>query len=66
MTPLEKPLRRELRIGDQAYALVVGPEELSLVLKGHRRGVVLRWVDLINGDAALASALQASLQSSSS
>jgi len=62
MTPLDKPLRRELQIDDQAYTLTLDPEGLKLVQKGRRNGVSLRWADLVNGDAALATALQASLK----
>lgn len=61
MTPLDKPLRRELDIAGQAYTLTVDPDGLKLVEKGRRKGIALRWPDLVNGDAALASALQASL-----
>jgi len=61
MTPLDKPRRRELQIDDQAYTLTLDPEGLKLVQKGRRNGVSLRWADLVNGDAALATALQASL-----
>ncbi|HEV2621754.1 MAG TPA: hypothetical protein VGU65_06670 [Frateuria sp.] len=62
MTPLDKPLKRELTIGDVAYTLVLDPDGLKLTEKGHRRGVELRWQDLVSGDAALATALQASLR----
>ncbi|WP_434989169.1 hypothetical protein [Xanthomonas melonis] len=62
MTPLNKPLRRELRIGEQAYTLRIDPQGLKLVEKGRRKGVNLRWDELVNGDAAMARALQASLQ----
>ncbi|ARQ90092.1 hypothetical protein [Stenotrophomonas maltophilia] len=62
MTPLDKPLRRELHIGGQPYTLTVAPEGLRLVEKGRRKGITLRWQDLVSGDAALATALQASLQ----
>ncbi|MGN2243226.1 hypothetical protein ACFWZU_06950 [Frateuria sp. GZRR33] len=62
MTPLDKPLKRELTIGDVAYTLVVDPEGLKLTEKGRRRGVALLWKDLVSGDAALATALQASLE----
>ncbi len=62
MTPLDKPLRRELHIDGQPYTLTVAPEGLKLVEKGRRKGITLRWQDLVSGDAALASALQASLQ----
>ncbi|MEN5372749.1 hypothetical protein [Stenotrophomonas hibiscicola] len=62
MTPLDKPLRRELDIDGQPYTLIVDPEGLKLVEKGRRKGVTLRWQDLVSGDAALATALQASLR----
>ena len=62
MTPLDKPLKRELMIGEVAYTLVLDPNGLKLTEKGHRRGVELRWKDLVSGDAALATALNASLE----
>lgn len=62
MTPLDKPLRRELDIDGRPYTLTVDPEGLKLVEKGRRKGITLRWQDLVPGDAALATALQASLQ----
>jgi hypothetical protein len=62
MTPLDKPLKRELLIEDAAYTLVLDPQGLKLAEKGHRRGVELLWKDLVSGDAALASALKASLE----
>ncbi|WP_445392926.1 hypothetical protein ACUDTH_09415 [Stenotrophomonas pavanii] len=61
MTPLDKRLRRELQIDGQPYTLTVDPEGLKLVEKGRRKGIALRWQDLVSGDAALATALQASL-----
>lgn len=61
MIPLDKPLRRELQIDGQPYTLTVDPEGLKLVEKGRRKGIALRWQDLVSGDAALATALQASL-----
>ncbi|MBA0220155.1 hypothetical protein D7U74_01085 [Stenotrophomonas maltophilia] len=62
MTPLDRPLRPELEIDGQHYTLTLDPQGLKLVEKGRRKGVVLRWRDLVSGDAALAAALQASLQ----
>jgi len=61
MTKLDKPMRRELQIGDQVYTLTVGPDGLKLVEKGRRNGIELAWSALVSGDAALASALQASV-----
>lgn len=62
MTPLDKPLRRELAIGDAVYTLLIDPDGLKLTEKGKRKGVELRWTDLASGDAAVAAALQASTQ----
>lgn len=62
MTRLDKPLRRELDIDGKAYTLAIDPDGLKLTQKGKRKGVELRWVDLVNGDAALAAALQASMK----
>ncbi|EGD21062.1 hypothetical protein XHV734_4392 [Xanthomonas hortorum pv. vitians] len=41
--------------------MIIDPQGLKLVEKGKRKGVVLRWDELVSGDAALARALQASL-----
>jgi hypothetical protein len=62
MTSLDKPLKRELRIGEVLYTLTLDPDGLKLTEKGRRRGVELAWRDLVSGDAALATALQASLK----
>ena len=61
MTKLYKPMRREVQIGDQVFTLTIGPEGLKLVEKGRRKGIELAWTALVSGDAALASALQASV-----
>jgi hypothetical protein len=60
-TKLEGPLRREIRINDAPYTLTIDAEGLKLVEKGRRKGVELAWTALVSGDAALATALQASL-----
>jgi hypothetical protein len=61
-TRLDKPLKRELAIAGKAYRLTITPTGFALVLKGHRKGQELRWIDLVSGDAALATALNASLK----
>lgn len=60
-TRLEKPLKRELTIDDQAYVVTIDPTGLKLTKKGHRKGQELTWKALVSGDAALSSALSASL-----
>ncbi|WP_303635630.1 MULTISPECIES: hypothetical protein [Stenotrophomonas] len=62
MTPLDKPVRRAVTIDGQEYTLTIDPDGLKLVEKGRRNGLQLRWSELVSGDAALATALQASLQ----
>jgi hypothetical protein len=60
-TKLESPLKRELIVLGKPYTLVVSPDGVALTPKGKRKGYELAWVDLVNGDAALAVALNASL-----
>ncbi|HEV7586746.1 MAG TPA: hypothetical protein VGO40_01355 [Longimicrobium sp.] len=60
-TPLDKPLKRELTVGDTVYTLTITPEGLHLVPKGKRKGIELTWEAIVGGDAALAVELRASL-----
>ena len=61
MTPLDKPLRREVQVEGKAFTVVIDLEGLKFTQKGKRNGLALTWRDLASGDAALAAALQASL-----
>jgi hypothetical protein len=61
-TRLDKPLKREIEIAGKPYMLTIAPEGLKLVPKGKRKGLELSWDALASGDAALAAALNASLQ----
>jgi hypothetical protein len=60
-TKLDKVLKREIDIDGQAYMLAISPEGLKLTLKGHRKGQELKWKDIVQGDAALAAAFNASV-----
>ena len=60
-TRLEGTLKRELDVEGRPYTLTIGPEGLKLVAKGRRKGYELAWSALVSGDAALATALNASL-----
>lgn len=62
MTKLDKPIRRELKIGETDYTITIAPESLKVVQKGHRKGIELKWTDIVGGDAAIAAALRASTQ----
>jgi hypothetical protein len=61
-TKLDKTLKREIDIDGQAYMLTIDPAGMKLVPKGKRNGLELAWKALISGDAALATALNASVQ----
>ena len=60
-TLLNKTVKREVRIRDQAYIVAISPLTLKLTPKGKRKGLELHWDALVSGDAALAMALNASL-----
>jgi hypothetical protein len=60
-TKLDGPLKRELSVRREPYTLTITPDGLHLVPKGRRKGYELRWEDFVSGDAALATALNASL-----
>jgi hypothetical protein len=60
-TKLDGPVKREIDIDGAAYTLTIAPDGMALVPKGRRKGFELKWNDLVSGDAALATALNASL-----
>jgi hypothetical protein len=61
MTPLDKSLKRALRIKGRDYVITLTADALKITEKGHRLGVELKWPDLVSGDSALAVALHASI-----
>jgi hypothetical protein len=61
-TKLEKPLKREVEVDGKPYMLTIAPQGMKLVPKGRRKGYEIAWKDFVSGDAALASALNASLK----
>ena len=60
-TKLAAPFKREIDIDGEKYTLTVTPEGMRLVLKGKRKGIELAWRSLVNGEAALSAALNATL-----
>jgi hypothetical protein len=60
-TPLNRTLKRQVSIKGRLYVVALSPEGIAVTLKRKRKGQVLRWEDLVSGDAALAVALNASL-----
>jgi hypothetical protein len=63
-TPLRTTIKRALTIEGREFVLTLTPVGLKVTLKGKRNGVELAWKELVNGDAALAVALQASVDGS--
>lgn len=63
-TKLDKVLKREIEIDGAPYIVALSPEGLKLTAKGKRKGQELAWKELISGEAALAVALNASLERS--
>ena len=61
-TKLDKTLKREIAVKGRPYVLTLRPEGLKLTAKGRRKGQELRWEDLLSGQAALAAALNASVE----
>ncbi len=60
-TKLINSFKRELDLGGEKYTVTLSPEGFKLVQKGKRKGIELTWQAVIGGDAALATALNASL-----
>jgi hypothetical protein len=61
MTPLDKTLKRAIKINGQDYVITLSPDALKISRKGHRLGVELNWADIVSGESALAVALHASI-----
>ena|ERR1700681_1576070 len=60
-TPLHSTLKRALTIEGREYVVTLTNDALKVTLKGKRNGVELSWANIVNGDAALAVALHASV-----
>ena len=66
MTKLEKELKREIVIDDKHVRGDHFAAGFEADRKGRRKGRELAWKDLVTGDAALATALNASVESANS
>jgi hypothetical protein len=60
-TKLDGTLKREVNIDGKPYTLTLSPIGFNLAPKGRRKGYELAWIDLVSGEAALATALNASI-----
>jgi hypothetical protein len=60
-TKLDSALKREVTIAGAPYTVTIDPHGLKLVPKGKRKGYALEWEAFVSGEAALATALNASI-----
>ena len=58
-TKLNSAFKRELDVNGEKYTLTLTPGGFRIVQKGKRKGVELQWAAIVNGEAALATALNA-------
>ena len=65
-TKLTSAFKRELDLNGEKYTVTLTPEGFKLVQKGKRKGIELTWQSIVGGDAALATALNASVAEASS
>jgi hypothetical protein len=61
MTPLDKTLKRAIKIKGEEFVITLTATALKVTRKGHRHGIELLWDSLVSGERALAIALQASV-----
>jgi hypothetical protein len=64
VTPLQRPLRREVQVDGKPYVVTLTAEGLRIVPKGHRKGVEVSWQDILSGGATLQAQLVDSLRES--
>ena len=55
MTPLDKPLKRQIDVEGQAFTVTLDADGIKITKKAHRNGIEVRWADLIGNDSTLAS-----------
>jgi hypothetical protein len=61
-TILDKTLKRALTVKGHPFVLTISPHGFTLIPKGKRKGHEILWSEFVSGEAALATALNASLQ----
>jgi hypothetical protein len=54
MTPLDKPLKRQIDVEGQAFTVTLDASGIKITKKAHRNGIEVRWADLIKNDPSLA------------
>jgi hypothetical protein len=60
MTPLDKPLKRQIDVDGQAFTVTLDATGIKITKKAHRNGMEVRWADLIKNDPTLAGSSEPS------
>jgi hypothetical protein len=56
MTPLDKPLKRQIDVDGQAFTVTMDAAGIKITRKAHRNGMEVRWADLIKNDPTMSGA----------
>ena len=57
MTPLDKPLKRQIDIQGQPFTVILDATGIKITKKAHRNGIEVHWADLIRNDPSMAAEL---------
>lgn len=60
MTPLDKPLKRQIDVEGQPFTVTMDATGIKITKKAHRNGMEVRWSDLIKNDPTLANSNESS------
>ena len=55
MTPLDKPIKRQLDINGESYTVTLDGKGIKLTRKAHRNGIELRWKEIVHRDGSHAT-----------
>jgi len=60
-TRLDKPIKREITVGGEAFVLTLMPDAVTITPKGRRKGKTFAWAELWSGEQELTTQLRASV-----
>lgn len=59
---LDRPIKREVSIAGEPHTLTLGPDSVTIVRKGRRKGVCVTWASLVEGTPQLRLDLARSIE----
>jgi hypothetical protein len=60
-TKLDRPIKREVQVGERLYTVTLDAAGLKVVEKGKRQGHEISWSSIVSGDTELTQDLRISL-----